>query len=46
MKPSYEELLETIKLLSDANYRLMEENKRLQKRVVELENRLNLRDFL
>ncbi|QVL54799.1 MAG: IS66 family transposase [Simkaniaceae bacterium] len=42
MKPSYEELLETIKLLSDANYRLMEENKRLQKRVVELENRLNL----
>lgn len=42
MKLSYEELLETIKLQSDAKFRLMEENKRLQKRVKELEDRLNL----
>lgn len=42
MKPSYDELLETIRLLSEANFKLMEENKRLQKRIAELEERLNL----
>jgi transposase len=42
MKPSYEELLETVKLLSEANFRLQEENKRLQKRIAGLEERLNL----
>jgi len=42
MKPSYEELFETVRLLSEANFKLLEENKRLQKRVKELEERLNL----
>ncbi|MFZ0564750.1 MAG: IS66 family transposase [Chlamydiales bacterium] len=42
MKPSYDELFETVRLLSEANFRLMEENRRLQKRIAELEERLNL----
>jgi len=41
MKPSYNELFETVRLLSAANFKLMEENKRLQKRVEELEEHLN-----
>lgn len=42
MKPSYDELFETVRLLSAANFKLMEENKRLQKRIDELAERLNL----
>ena len=42
MRPSYEELFETVRLLSEANFKLLEENKRLQKRVEELEERFNL----
>lgn len=42
MKPSYDELFETVRLLSAANFKLLEENKRLQKRIAELEARLNL----
>ena len=42
MKPTYEELFETVRLLSAANFKLLEENKRLQKRIAELEERLNL----
>jgi hypothetical protein len=42
MKPSYEELFEMVQLLSKANFELQEENKCLQKRINELEERLNL----
>ena len=42
MKPSYDELFETVRLLSAANFKLLEENKRLQKRIAALEERLNL----
>lgn len=42
MKPSYDELFEIVQLLSKANFRLQEENKRLQKRINELEERQNL----
>lgn len=42
MKPSYDELFAMVQLLSKANFELQEENKRLHKRIAELEERLNL----
>jgi len=42
MKPSYDELLTLVQLLSKANFDLQQENKRLLKRIEELEERLNL----
>ncbi len=41
MKPSYEELFELVRALSAANFKLMEENKKLHKKIKELEERLN-----
>lgn len=42
MKPSYNELFELVRTLSAANFKLIEENKKLHKRIKELEARLNL----
>ncbi|MCP5508121.1 MAG: IS66 family transposase [Chlamydiales bacterium] len=42
MKPTYDDLFEMVQLLSRANFELQQTNKRLQKRVDELEERLNL----
>jgi transposase len=42
MKPSYDELFTLVQLLSKANFDLQQDNKRLLKRVEELEERLNL----
>ncbi len=41
-KPTYEELFETVRMLAAANFRLQEENKPLQKKIEELEERLGL----
>lgn len=42
MKPSYEELFELVRGLSAANFKLIEENKKLHKKIKELEERLDL----
>jgi transposase len=41
-RPSYEELFELVRSLSAANFKLMEENKKLHKKIKELEVRFNL----